>query len=184
MVAHRESAALAQKLIAQTCMRQHILPDQLTIHADRGSSMVSKPVAFLMADLGVTKTHSRPHVSNDNPFSEAQFKTLKYRPDFPERFGAIEDSRSFCGYFFDWYNFDHHHSGLAMLTPADVHHGRVELRVTQNQATLDAAYAAHPGRFVHGPPVARRPPTEVWINKPASTDAVSAPQTSDSTLLQ
>lgn len=184
MVAHRESAALAQKLIAQTCKRQHILPDQLTIHADRGSSMASKPVAFLMADLGVTKTHSRPHVSNDNPYSEAQFKTLKYRPDFPERFGAIEDSRSFCGDFFDWYNFDHHHSGLAMLTPADVHHGRVELRVTQNQATLDAAYAAHPGRFVHGPPVARRPPAEVWINKPTSPEAASTPQTSDSMLLQ
>jgi putative transposase len=184
MVAHRESATLAQKLIAQTCKRQHILRDQLTIHADRGSSMVSKPVAFLMADLGVTKTHSRPHVSNDNPFSEAQFKTLKYRPDFPERFGAIEDSRSFCGDFFGWYNFDHHHSGLAMLTPADVHHGRVELRVTQNQATLDAAFAAHPGRFVHGQPVARRPPAEVWINKPASSEATSAPQNSDSMLLQ
>ena len=184
LVAHRESAALAQKLIAQTCKRQHILPGQLTIHADRGSSMTSKPVAFLMADLGVTKTHSRPHVSNDNPYSESQFKTFKYRPDFPERFGAVEDSRSFCGDFFDWYNFDHHHSGLAMLTPADVHHGRVELRVTQNQATLDAAYAAHPGRFVHGPPVARRPPTQVWINKPTPTDAASAPKTSDSMLLQ
>jgi hypothetical protein len=121
---------------------------------------------------------------DDNPYSEAQFKTLKYRPDFPERFGAIEDSRSFCGDFFGWYNFGHHHSGLAMLTPADVHHGRVELRVTQNQATLDAAYAAHPGRFVHGPPVARRPPTEVWINKPTSPEAASAPRTSDSMLLQ
>lgn len=184
MVAHRESATLAQKLIAQSCERQHILPGQLTIHADRGASMRSKPVAFLMADLGVTKTHSRPHVSNDNPYSEAQFKTFKYRPDFPERFGAIEDSRYFSGDFIDWYNFDHHHSGLAMLTPADVHHGHVELRVTQNQATLDAAYLAHPERFVHGPPVVRRPPSEVWINRPATPEAVPPSQPSDSTSLQ
>ena len=184
MVAHRESNTLAQKLIAESCKRQRIQPGTLTIHADRGSSMASKPVAFLMADLGVTKTHSRPHVSNDNPFSEAQFKTLKYRPDFPERFGAVQDSRSFCGDFFDWYNFDHHHAGLAMLTPADVHHGRVELRVTQNQATLDEAYGAHPERFVHGRPVARRPPTEVWINKPvpAAPAPISTPQ--DGQLLQ
>jgi putative transposase len=185
MVAHRESATLAQKLIAESCTRQTIRPGQLTIHADRGSSMKSKPVAFLMADLGVTKTHSRPHVSNDNPYSESQFKTFKYRPDFPDRFGAIQHSRGFCVDFFDWYNFDHHHTGLAMLTPADVHHGRTELRVTQNQASLSAAYAAHPERFVHGPPVARRPPTEVWINKPAPSDhGASAAQLSDSMLLQ
>jgi putative transposase len=184
MVAHRESSTLAQKLIAESCKRQRIQPGTLTIHADRGSSMASKPVAFLMADLGVTKTHSRPHVSNDNPYSEAQFKTLKYRPDFPERFGAVQDSRSFCGDFFDWYNFDHHHAGLAMLTPADVHHGRVELRITQNQAILDEAYDAHPERFVHGRPFARRPPTEVWINKstPAAPAPISTPQ--DSQLLQ
>jgi putative transposase len=184
MVAHRESNTLAQKLIAESCKRQRIQPGTLTIHADRGSSMASKPVAFLMADLGVTKTHSRPHVSNDNPFSEAQFKTLKYRPDFPERFGAVQDSRSFCGDFFDWYNFDHHHAGLAMLTPADVHHGRVELRVMQNQATLDEAYDAHPERFVHGRPVARRPPTEVWINKPAPAAPAPISTLQDSQLLQ
>jgi putative transposase len=184
MVAHRESNTLAQKLIAESCKRQRIQPGKLTIHADRGSSMASKPVAFLMADLGVTKTHSRPHVSNDNPYSEAQFKTLKYRPDFPERFGALQDSRSFCGDFFAWYNFDHHHAGLAMLTPADVHHGRVELRVTQNQATLDLAYAAHPERFVHGRPIAARPPAEVWINKPASAAATPASTQQDTQLLQ
>jgi putative transposase len=184
MVAHRESNTLAQKLIAESCKRQRIQPGKLTIHADRGSSMASKPVAFLMADLGVTKTHSRPHVSNDNPYSEAQFKTLKYRPDFPERFGALQDSRSFCGDFFAWYNFDHHHAGLAMLTPADVHHGRVELRVTQNQATLDVAYAAHPERFVHGRPIAARPPAEVWINKPASAAATPASTQQDTQLLQ
>lgn len=184
MVAHRESATLAQKLIAESCKRQNVLPGELTIHADRGSSMKSKAVAFLMADLGVTKTHSRPHVSNDNPYSEAQFKTLKYRPDFPDRFGAIQHSRDFCGDFFEWYNFDHHHSGLAMLTPDDVHHGRVELRITQNQATLDAAYAAHPERFVKGPPVARRPPIEAWINKPAPVvPGAPAAQTSDDSML-
>lgn len=171
MVAHRESAALAHKLIAETCDRQQIEPDQLTIHADRGSSMTSKPVAFLLADLGVTKTHSRPHVSNDNPYSEAHFKTLKYRPDFPGRFGALQDARAFCADFFDWYNIDHHHAGLAMHTPADVHYGAVEQRVSANQATLDAAYEAHPERFTRGRPVARRPPTEAWINRPTSTAA-------------
>lgn len=182
MVAHRESATLAQKLIAQSCKRQSIVPGQLTIHADRGSSMTSKPVAFLMADLGVTKTHSRPHVSNDNPYSEAQFKTFKYRPDFPERFGAIQHSRRFCVDFFDWYNFGHYHTALAMLTPADVHHYRVELRVAQNQAALNAAYLVHPERFVHGPPVARRPPTEVWINKPQPL--ASGEPVSDTSVLQ
>ena len=118
MVAHRESATLAKKLIRETCARQGIGRGQLTLHADRGTSMTSKPVAFLLADLGVTKTHSRPHVSNDNPFSEAQFKTLKYRPDFPDRFGAIQDARAFCRDFFPWYNTEHHHSGLGLLTPA------------------------------------------------------------------
>jgi putative transposase len=166
LVAHREWAALAEKLIADTCERQGIEPGQLTLHADRGSSMKSKAVAFLLADLGVTKTHSRPHVSDDNPFSEAQFKTLKYRPGFPERFGEYEDARAFCGPFFDWYNHDHHHSGLGLLTPADVHYGRVEQRITERQAALDAAFALHPERFPHGRPIAQRPPREVWINRP------------------
>ena len=121
------------------------------IHADRGSSMTSKPVALLLADLGVTKTHSRPHVSNDNPFSEAQFKTLKYRPAFPERFGSIQDARAHCHVFFPWYNTEHHHIGLGLLTPADVHHGLAEQRVAARAAVLAAAYAAHPERFLGGP---------------------------------
>ena len=124
MVAHRELAALARKLIAETCAKQMIQPDQLLIHADRGSSMTSKPVALLMADLGVTKSHSRPSVSNDNPYSESQFKTMKYRPEFPERFGSIQDARAFCQTFFPWYNTEHYHSGLGLLTPEDVHYGR------------------------------------------------------------
>jgi len=117
MLAHRELARLAEKLIAESCERQGITPGQLTVHADRGAAMTSKPVALLLADLGVTKSHSRPHVSNDNPFSESQFKTLKYRPDFPERFGSIEHGRSFCGDFFPWYNTEHHHVGLGLYTP-------------------------------------------------------------------
>jgi len=167
MVAHRESATLAKKLIAGTCARQGIEPGQLTIHADRGSSMKSKPVAFLLADLGVTKTHSRPHVSDDNPFSESHFKTLKYRPDFPERFGEIEDARAHCADFFGWYNEEHHHVALGMLTPADVHDGLVEQRVAERQAVLDTAYAVHPERFPHGRPITPRPAREVWINKPS-----------------
>src|SRR5579862_5859985 len=123
MVAHRESARLAQKLIAESCARQGIAPGALTLHADRGSSMTSKPVALLLADLGVTKTHSRPHVSNDNPFSESAFKTMKYRPDFPDRFGSIEHSRGHFGPFFDWYNGEHRHGGLGLCTPHDVHYG-------------------------------------------------------------
>ena len=134
MVAYRESARLAERLIEETCRRQGILPGQLTIHADRGSSMTSKPVALLLADLGVTKTHSRPHVSNDNPFSEAQFKTLKYRPDFPERFGSIEHARVHCGDFFPWYNPKHHHAGLGYLTPYEVHYGLAEDVIAQRPA--------------------------------------------------
>src|SRR5881628_1214724 len=121
MVAHRESARLAQKLIAETCARQGIAPGALTLHADRGSSMTSKPVALLLADLGVTKTHSRPYNSNDNPFSESHFKTLKYRPEFPDRFGSLPDSRVFCQRFFSWYNNEHHHSALGWVTPQVVH---------------------------------------------------------------
>lgn len=166
MVAHREQAALAEKLIAETCKRQCIEPGTLTLHADRGSSMTSKAVAFLLADLGVTKTHSRPHVSDDNPYSEANFKTLKYRPDFPKVFGSIQDSRSFIGDFVHWYNEEHHHSGLALLTPSDVHHGRVDQLVTQRQGVLERAFAAHPERFVGGLPSVPRPPEEVWINNP------------------
>jgi putative transposase len=124
MVAPHESSTLAERLISETCEKQEVKAGQLTIHADRGSSMRSKPVAFLLADLGVTKTHSRPHTSNDNPYSESQFKTLKYRPAFPERFGSIEDARAFCRSFFNWYNREHHHTGIGLLTPEVVHHGR------------------------------------------------------------
>jgi putative transposase len=166
MIAHRELKSLAKKLIAETCHRQGIQPNQLTIHADRGSSMTSKPVALLLADLGVTKTHSRPHVSNDNPYSEAQFKTLKYRPDYPERFGSIEHARSFHIDFFTWYNTEHHHEGIALLTPHDVHHGLASRRLAAREAVLAEAYRAHPERFPNGTPRPAQLPTAVWINKP------------------
>jgi putative transposase len=167
MVAHRESATLAKKLIAETCRREGIEPSQLTLHADRGSSMTSKSVALLLSDLGVAKTHSRPHVSNDNPFSESNFKTLKYRPDFPDRFGCIEDSRGHCGRFFGWYNHDHRHGSLGLLTPAEVHRGLADVAVQRRRGVLDAAFQAHPERFVRGVPKPAVPPAEVWINKPA-----------------
>lgn len=166
MVAHRAAAALAERLIEETCRRQGIVPEQLTIHADRGSSMIAKPVALLLADLGVTKSHSRPHVSNDNPFSEAQFKTLKYRPDFPERFGSIEDARAFLVDCFAWYNTAHHHSGIGLLTPEVVHYGRAETILAARQNVLQAAYEAHPERFVRRPPQPPALPKAVWINRP------------------
>jgi putative transposase len=166
MVADRESATLAERLIAETCVRQKIERDQLTLHADRGSSMKSKPVALLLADLGVTKTHSRPHVSNDNPFSESHFKTLKYRPDFPERFGSPQDARRHCANFFPWYNCEHHHAGLGLLTPHDVHYGLAASRHAERSLVLAAAHAQHPERFPRGTPRPPPLPTEVWINKP------------------
>lgn len=166
MVADSESASLASELIAETCAKQGIAPGQLTIHADRGSSMKSKTVALLLSDLGVTKTHSRPHVSDDNPFSESQFRTLKYRPDFPQRFGSIEDARGFCRPFFDWYNTEHRHSGIALMTPEAVHYGRAEALLAERQRVLTAAYLAHPERFVRRPPVPPAVPAAVWINPP------------------
>jgi putative transposase len=166
MVAHRELSSLAQKLIEQTCEKQHIQPGKLTIHADRGPSMKSKPVAFLMADMGITKSHSRPYVSNDNPYSESQFKTLKYRPDFPERFGAIVDARLFCQTFFRWYNSEHYHSGIGFQTPENVHYGRTEHIIKERQAVLNAAYEKHPKRFKGKPPIPAAVPQAVWINKP------------------
>ena len=169
MVAPRETAELAKRLIEDTCQKQGIAPGQLTIHADRGSSMTSKPVAFLMADLGVTKTHSRPHVSDDNPYSESQFRTMKYRPEFPDRFGSIQDSRAFCQTFFAWYNDEHRHSGLGLLTPAMVHHGQAPLILAQRQEVLNAAFLAHPERFVRFAPRSAALPKEVWINKPPDT---------------
>jgi putative transposase len=166
MIAAGESASLARELIAETCARQGIQPDQLTVHADRGSSMTSKPVAFLLADLGVTKTHSRPHVSNDNPYSEAQFKTLKYRPDYPDRFGCQQDARRWAKDFFTWYNYEHHHSALGLLTPADVHYDRAQAVIQQRQQVLQAAYHKNPDRFVLGLPKPQLLPDAVWINPP------------------
>ena len=166
MVAPRESAELARKLIEDTCRKQQIEAGQLTIHADRGSSMTSKPVAFLLADLGVTKTHSRPHVSDDNPYSESQFRTMKYRPDFPDRFGSIQHSRTHSQFFFSWYNDEHRHSGIGLLTPAMVHYGQANDIFQKRQLVLDAAYLAHPERFVRRPPQPLSIPKEVWINKP------------------
>jgi putative transposase len=166
LLAHRESAELAERLLGETVRKQNILAQQLTIHADRGTSMASKPVALLLADLGVTKSHSRPHCSNDNPYSEAQFKTLKYRPEFPDRFGSIEDGRAFCQRFFRWYNQDHHHSGLGLHTPADVHFGRAPLIQLERARALEAAYARHPERFVRQLPLPPPLPGPAWINKP------------------
>ena len=176
MVAPYESAALAEQLIATTCAREGIQHDQLTIHADRGSSMTSKPVALLLADLGVTKSHSRPHVSNDNPYSEAQFKTLKYRPDFPDRFGAIEHARAHAADFFRWYSTEHRHSGLGLHTPLDVHTGRAAARNVARASVLTAAYATHPERFVNHPPTPAPLPTAVWINPPKPTASAPAAQ--------
>lgn len=174
MVADCESGALAKELIEQSCEKQGIAPDQLTIHADRGPSMTSKPVAFLLADIGVTKSHSRPYTSNDNPFSESHFRTLKYRPDFPARFGCIEDARAHCRAFFRWYNHEHRHSSLGLLTPDTVHYGRAEAAVAARAVVLDAAYAARPERFVRRPPTPPALPTETWINPPARESAALA----------
>lgn len=170
MIAHRESAELAKQLFEDTCRKQSIPRDQLTVHADRGSSMTSKPVAFLLSDLGVTKTHNRPHVSNDNPYSESQFRTLKYRPGFPARFGSIEDARAFTVDFIHWYNEEHHHSGISLLTPSALHHGQAPSIIAQRQSVLDAAYLAHPERFVKRPPKSNPAPSKVWINKPPSSE--------------
>ncbi len=166
LVASAESASLAERLISETCAKQGIDTGQLTIHADRGSAMTSKSVAFLLADLGVTKTHSRPHTSDDNPYSEAQFKTLKYRPDFPERFGSLEDARSFCQVFFPWYNTEHRHTGIGLLTPEVLHYGLADAVRAARAAVLQAAYAAHSERFVRKIPVPPALPEAAWINKP------------------
>jgi len=166
MVATRESAELAERLLAETIAKQRVQRDKLTIHADRGSSMASKPVAFLLADLGVTKSHSRPHCSNDNPYSEAQFKTLKYRPDFPATFGSLQDARAFCATFYRWYNQDHRHSGISMHTPFDVHHGHAASVRDARAVVLTDAYTVHPERFVNKHPQPLPLPTTAWINRP------------------
>jgi putative transposase len=176
MVAGHENARLAQRLIEATCLKQGIGPHQLTIHADRGAPMRSKLVAELMSDLSIDASHSRPRVSNDNPFSEAQFRTFKYRPEFPDRFGSIEHARGVSHDLFTWYNDVHHHSGLSYLTPADVHYGRAATVLQVRHRTRLAAYVAHPERFVKGPPRPETLPTAVWINPPPKTTGEDAPR--------
>ena len=166
MLARSENAKLAEALLGDAVAQQGINRDELTIHADRGGPMIAKPVAHLLADLGVTKSHSRPHVSNDNPYSESQFRTMKYRPDFPKRFGSFEDARGHSQRFFGWYNDEHHHSGIGFHTPAALHYGRAELVQARRAKVLDAAYAAHPERFVRKPPTPPTLPTVAWINEP------------------
>ena len=176
MVAQRESSALAQRLVTASVAKQGIVRDQLTLHADRGPSMTSKSLALLLADLGVTKTHSRPYTSNDNPFSEAHFKTLKYRPEFPERFGSPQDARTLFRHLFPWYNHEHRHGGLALLTPADVHYGRADERLEQRARVLEVAFQAHPERFKGRRPVPGMLPEAVWINPPSKTTPENAPE--------
>jgi putative transposase len=166
LIAERESGEIAEELIRTTCDKEQIGRDELTIHSDRGSPMKSQPVSYLYAELGITRTFSRPHVSNDNPYSESQFKTLKYGPEFPDRFGSIQHARSFGRRFFPWYNNEHRHSGIAMLTPEDVHRGRAGRVLEQRREVLERAYAAHPERFVRKPPMPPPLPIEVWINRP------------------
>lgn len=174
MIALREAAELAEQLIADTAALQNITPGTLTLHADRGASMRSKPVAALLVDLDITKTHSRPYVSDDNPYSESQFKTMKYRPDFPQRFGSIEGARAHCQQFFSWYNGVHRHSGIAYMTPHTVHHGHAQAIYTQRASTLNTAFLASPNRFKGKSPSPPALPTAVWINppKPITTPAI------------
>jgi putative transposase len=171
MIAARESAELAEQIIADTAHKQHIVPGTLTLHADRGSSMRSKPVAALLVDLDISKTHSRPHVSDDNPYSEAQFKTLKYRPDFSARFGSIEDARAHCQVFFRWYNTVHRHSGIGLMTPHTMHYGYADQLTEKRGVTLMTAFAAHPHRFKGLAPKPPAVPTAAWINPPTKETA-------------
>jgi putative transposase len=179
MLARHESGALARRLIAESCARQGIEPGQLTIHADRGSAPASKTVAQLLADLGVERSHSRPHVSNDNPFSESHFATVKGHPEFPDRFVSFEHAHGFCQGFFPWYNTEHRHSGIAFLTPEMVHTGRAGEVLAQRARVLDAAYAAHPERFVQRPPKPLELPESVWINPPLENDARGCSRSDD-----
>jgi putative transposase len=174
LIADRESSALAEQLLADTITKENIDRNTLTIHADNGASMASKPVAFLLADLGVTKSHSRPHTSNDNPFSESQFRTLKYRPDFPATFANLQQARAFCRQFFDWYNRQHRHSGIAWHTPHNVHHGHAAGVHAMRADVLSAAYARNTERFVHGHPRPTDLPTAEWINKPTAQELVDS----------
>ena len=176
MVAYKEHSTLARRLIEDSCHKQQIQPNQLILHADRGSSMTSKTVSELLCDLKVVRTHSRPHVSNDNPYSEAQFKTLKYCPDFPEGFGSIEDARIFCRRFFDWYNNRHKHSGIGFLTPEQVHYGLTDEIVSRREDVLLAAFKENSRRFKGKVPCVARPPVKVWINPPSDSAETPAPE--------
>jgi putative transposase len=167
-VADAESAVLFRPLLDDAIAKHHVPPGQLTLHADRGGPMKAKATALLLADLGVTRSHNRPHTSNDNPFSESHFKTLKYQPRFPKRFGCVEDAKSFCRSFFDWYNKDHHHAGIGLMTPDQVHYGRTDAVHAARQYTLDRAFHANPQRFVNKPPMPPSKPTAAWINPPCS----------------
>lgn len=169
-LARRENAEIAVQLVRETCRKQDIQPDQLTIHADRGAVPTAADLADLYRALGIERSHSRPHVSDDNPYSEAQFKTVKYAPDYPDRFASYDNAHAHCVRFMDFYNHEHRHSGIAFLTPADVHYGRTDAVLAARAATLDAAYAAHPERFVHGRPTPQRPPEVVYINPPLVRD--------------
>jgi putative transposase len=175
MIAECESETLAQELIRETCAKQGIQSGQLTLHADNGSAMIAKSVAQLLIDLDVVKSHSRPHVSDDNPYSEAHFKTLKYRPEYPERFGCLVDARAWAQTFFAWYNEEHHHTGLGLLTPVVVHSGQAEALLQKRQHVLDLAFAAHPERFVKHAPVPDQLPVAVWINPPKPASDTVAP---------
>lgn len=166
-IARTESASVARDMLAQAVETQGVHPGQLTCHSDRGTPMIAKSTALLYSDLGITASYSRPRVSDDNPYSEAAFKTFKYRPEMPERFGSLEDARAFFRALFDWYNDEHYHSGIALLTPADVHHGRSDGIIEARQRVLDAAYGAHPERFAH-PPIHPRPADATWINPPVT----------------
>lgn len=169
-VADAESATLFAPLVRDAMEKHQVPPDQLTLHADRGAPMKAKATALLLADLGITKSHSRPHTSNDNPFSESHFKTLKYQPEFPKRFGCIEDARTFCRSFFDWYNRDHHHSGLGLMTPDQVHYGQVEAIYEARQTVLDRAFTETPQRFVRATPKPPAKPIAAWINPPPKNE--------------
>ena len=172
-IADAETATLFKPLIDDAVRKHDIAPGQLTLHADRGGPMKAKATALLLADLGVTKSHSRPYTSNDNPFSESCFKTLKYQPQFPKRFGCIEDAKIFCRHFFNWYNRDHHHAGIGLMTPDQVHYGQADAVHAARQKTLDLAYAANPERFVRKSPNPPCKPTAVWINPPSQKSEIN-----------
>lgn len=182
MISTRESGELAKQLIDETCTRQSVQKENLLLHSDRGPAMTSKSVALLLSELGVVKSLSRPHVSNDNPYSESQFKTMKYQPVFPERFGSIQDARAFCVDFFKWYNEEHYHSGLALMTPASVHFGQASARNQHRQNVLNTAYLEHPERFVKSPPKVLELPTEAWINRPKDEEDAFVATTGNGTV--